>query len=43
MIRDGMNIAEGTPDEVVEQFSAPTLEDAFIAAGKGQDAHHSNH
>ncbi|MCI1240946.1 ABC transporter ATP-binding protein [Bifidobacterium subtile] len=42
MIRDGMNIAEGTPDAVVRQFSAPTLEDAFIAAGKGQDAHHSN-
>jgi ABC-2 type transport system ATP-binding protein len=43
MIRQGTNIAEGTPDEVVSQFGAPTLEDAFIAAGKGQDAHHSNH
>ncbi|MEK0245352.1 ABC transporter ATP-binding protein [Bifidobacterium mongoliense] len=42
MIRQGRAIAQGSPTAVKNLYQATSIEDAFIEAGKEQDANHSN-
>lgn len=42
MIRQGEAIAKGSPEEVKEQYRATSIEDAFVQAGRDQDAHLGN-
>jgi ABC-2 type transport system ATP-binding protein len=42
MIRHDEAIATGSPAAVKRQYNATSIEDAFVQAGKDQDAHHSN-
>lgn len=43
MLRGGEAIAQGSPDKVIQTFGTSTLEEAFIQAGRSQDAHQSGH
>ncbi|MCH4161240.1 MAG: ABC transporter ATP-binding protein [Bifidobacterium sp.] len=42
MIRQGEVIAKGSPDTVKQHYQVTSIEDAFVRAGKEQDAHLSN-
>jgi ABC-2 type transport system ATP-binding protein len=42
MIRQGEAIAVGSPEHVKDHFHVTSIMDAFVQAGKDQDAHHSN-
>ncbi|GAB6092830.1 hypothetical protein JCM31185_18140 [Furfurilactobacillus curtus] len=42
MIRNGEAIAQGTPQELIKSYGVDTVEEAFLKAGREQDAHTSN-
>jgi ABC-2 type transport system ATP-binding protein len=42
MIRQGQAIAKGSPEAVKRQYQAASIEDAFVRAGREQDAHLGN-
>lgn len=39
MIRNGIAIAQGTPDQLIKDYQVKTVEDVFLKAGRQQDAH----
>lgn len=42
MIREGEAIAQGTPAALVKQYQVTSVEEAFLQAGRDQDAHSRN-
>lgn len=42
MIRNGIAIAQGQPDQLIEEFGVNNVEEVFVKAGREQDAHTSN-
>lgn len=42
MIRNGRAIAQGRPQELIQEYQVKSVEEVFLKAGRQQDAHNSN-
>lgn len=42
LIREGVALAQGTPDELEHQYAVSTIEQVFLKAGRLQDENHRN-
>lgn len=42
MIRNGIAIAQGRPNQLMQEFKVDSVEEVFLKAGREQDAHTGN-